>query len=57
MCRKLTLDFGTDAKHKQGLIWHKALLRPTSWYNKDYQVLPRFSLGNDEKGGRSRAMT
>jgi hypothetical protein len=24
MCRKLTLDFGTDAKHKQKFIWHKA---------------------------------
>jgi hypothetical protein len=56
MCRKLTLDFGTDAKHKQSFIWHNASFRPTSWYSEDYQVLPRFSLGNHEKGGRSRAM-
>jgi hypothetical protein len=51
MCRKFTLDFGTDAKHKFGFIWHKNSLRPTSWYSEDYQVLSRFGLGNDEKGG------
>jgi len=55
MWRKFTLDFGTDAKHKLGFIWHKNSLRPTSWYSEDYQVLSRFGLGNDEKGGRSRA--
>lgn len=56
MCRKLILNFGIDAKHKQGLIWYKASFRPTSWCSKDYRALPCLSLGYDDKGVRSRAM-
>jgi hypothetical protein len=54
MCRKLTLDFSTDAKHKQVFIWPKASICLTSRYRgivrTRYQVLPRFSLGNDKRG-------